>query len=727
MQTLRKKRLEQLAKAPKMNPNNRVHSSQYAEHEFNLTQLQKFISEKAFDQMQQSIDKGSQMSSTLADQIASAMKAWAKSKGATHYTHWFQPLTGATAEKHESFFDLDIEGNQIEKFDGDQLVQQIPNTSSFPSGGIRNTFEARGYTAWDPTSPAFLFENTLCIPTIFVSYTGEALDYKTPLLKSLQKLNEAALEICHFFDKSTSKVNATLGWEQEYFLIDRSLALSRPDLLLTGRTLLGHAPSKGQELNDHYFGSIPMRVSVFLKELEVECHLLGIPIKTRHNEVAPSQYEVAAVFENANLAVDHNTLLMELMNKIAVKHHFMVLFHEKPFDKINGSGKHTNWSLNTNTGVNLLSPGKTPMSNLQFLSFFINTIAAILKHEELLRAATVSASNDLRIGQNEAPSAMLSIFIGKHLMQVLEDLENVTKGKLSPEEKTDLKLNVIGKIPEILLDNTDRNRTSPIAFTGNKFEFRTVGSKANCAKITTVLNAVVSEQLLDFKRSIDELIESKNMKKDDAIFNVLRETITSVKKVLSESNGNIEEGKAIKKNQKSTPFKNTPEALPAFIKKSSVVLFESLEILSSRELSARYQVDLEAYVSTLQIESRTLGDMARNHVIPTAIRYQNLLIENIRGLKEIYGEKFKVHAGEQLLILEQIAAHISEINEGVTKMINARKAANSTEDYLQKAVQYAQTVLPYLESIRYHCDKLELTVDDTLWPLAKYRELLFVR
>ena len=726
MQTLRKKSLEQLAKATKMNQNNRVHSSQYAEHVFNLTQLQKFISEKAFDQMQQSIDKGSQMSSSLADQIASAIKAWAKSKGATHYTHWFQPLTGATAEKHESFFDLDIEGNQIEKFDGDQLVQQIPNTSSFPSGGIRNTFEARGYTAWDPTSPAFLFENTLCIPTIFVSYTGEALDYKTPLLKYLQKLNEAALEICHFFDKSTSKVNATLGWEQEYFLIDRSLALSRPDLLLTGRTLLGHAPSKGQELNDHYFGSIPMRVSVFLKELEVECHLLGIPIKTRHNEVAPSQYEVAAVFENANLAVDHNTLLMELMNKIAVKHHFMVLFHEKPFDKINGSGKHTNWSLNTNTGVNLLSPGKTPMSNLQFLSFFINTIAAILKHEELLRAATVSASNDLRIGQNEAPSAMLSIFIGKHLMQVLEDLENVTKGKLSPEEKTDLKLNVIGKIPEILLDNTDRNRTSPIAFTGNKFEFRTVGSKANCAKITTVLNAVVSEQLLDFKRSIDELIESKNMKKDDAIFNVLRETITSVKKVLTESNGNIEEGKAIKKNQKSTPFKNTPEALPAFIKKSSVVLFESLEILSSRELSARYQVDLEAYVSTLQIESRTLGDMARNHVIPTAIRYQNLLIENIRGLKEIYVEKFKVHAGEQLLILEQIAAHISEINEGVTKMINARKAANSKEDYLQKAVQYAQTVLPYLESIRYHCDKLELTVDDTLWPLAKYRELLFV-
>lgn len=727
MQTLRKKSLEQLAKAPKIVAKGSLSSNEFSSHVLNSKQLQKFISQKAFDQIKQSIEKGTQISSSVADQIASAMKSWAVSKGASHYTHWFQPLTGTTAEKHESFFGLDLEGNQIEKFNGDQLVQQIPNASSFPSGGIRNTFEARGYTAWDPTSPAFLFENTLCIPTIFVSYTGESLDYKTPLLKSLQKLDDAATEICHFFDKNTSKVNATLGWEQEYFLIDRSLALTRPDLLLTGRTLIGHAPSKGQELNDHYFGSIPSRVSVFLKELEYECSFLGIPIKTRHNEVAPSQYEVAPVFENANLAVDHNTLLMEIMNKIASKHNFTVLFHEKPFDKINGSGKHTNWSLSTNNGVNLLSPGKTPMSNLQFLSFFINTIAAILKHEELIRASTVSASNDLRIGQNDAPSAMLSVYIGQHLLQVLDDLENVTKGKLSPEEKTDLKLNVIGKIPEILLDNTDRNRTSPIAFTGNKFEFRTVGSKANCAKLTTVLNAIVTEQLIEFKIAVDGLIDSKKMKKDDAIFNILREMITSVKKVLSEGNNGIVEGKSIPKSKALSEYKTSPEALPAYIKKSSVALFESLDILTSNELSARYQVDLEAYVSTLQIESRTLGDMARNHIIPTAIRYQNMLIENIRGLKEIYGDKFKSYAGEQLLILEQISNHIAEINEGVTKMINARKEAKNIEDYLEKAIQYAETVKPFLTSIRYHCDKLELTVDDTLWPLAKYRELLFVR
>ena len=645
------------------------------------------------------------------------MKAWAIGKGATHYSHWFQPLTGATAEKHESFFDLDAFGNQIEKFDGDQLVQQIPNASSFPSGGIRNTFEARGYTAWDPTSPAFIFENTLCIPTIFVSYTGEALDYKTPFLKSLQKLDDAAVEICRFFDKNISKVNATLGWEQEYFLIDRSLALTRPDLMLTGRTLLGHAPSKGEELNDHYFGSIPSRVSDFLIELEKECKLVGIPIKTRHNEVAPSQYEVAPVFENANLAVDHNTLLMDLMNKVAYKHNFVVLFHEKPFDKINGSGKHINWSLNTNTGINLLSPGKTPMSNLQFLSFFINTIAAVLRYKDLIKAATVSASNDLRIGFNEAPSSELSVFIGNYLLEVLEDLENVSKGKLSPEEKTDLKLNVIGKIPEILLDNTDRNRTAPIAFTGNKFEFRTVGSKSNSSKLITVLNAVVTEQLLDFKLAVDKLIDGKKMKKDDAIFNVLRETISSIKPELSIKNITTKDSEQV----------STPKELPSYVASKAIALFEALEIFSERELTARYQVDLEAYISTVQIESRTLGDMARNHIIPTAIRYQNMLIENIRGLKEIYGTSYKEFASEQLVILEKISKYIAEINDGVTQMTNARKKANSTSDFHKKALQYAQTVKPFLTSIRYQCDKLELTVEDTLWPLAKYRELLFVR
>lgn len=717
MQTLRKKSLEHLAKAPNANKESTLSGIEFASNVLNHKQLQKFISQKAFEQMQQCIEKGTQMGASLADQIASAMKAWAIGKGATHYSHWFQPLTGATAEKHESFFDLDAFGNQIEKFDGDQLVQQIPNASSFPSGGIRNTFEARGYTAWDPTSPAFIFENTLCIPTIFVSYTGEALDYKTPFLKSLQKLDDAAVEICRFFDKNTSKVSATLGWEQEYFLIDRSLALTRPDLMLTGRTLLGHAPSKGEELNDHYFGSIPSRVSDFLIELEKECKLVGIPIKTRHNEVAPSQYEVAPVFENANLAVDHNTLLMDLMNKVAYKHNFVVLFHEKPFDKINGSGKHINWSLNTNTGINLLSPGKTPMSNLQFLSFFINTIAAVLRYKDLIKAATVSASNDLRIGFNEAPSSELSVFIGNYLLEVLEDLENVSKGKLSPEEKTDLKLNVIGKIPEILLDNTDRNRTAPIAFTGNKFEFRTVGSKSNSSKLITVLNAVVTEQLLDFKLAVDKLIDGKKMKKDDAIFNVLRETISSIKPELSIKNNTTKDSEQV----------STPKELPSYVASKAIALFEALEIFSERELTARYQVDLEAYISTVQIESRTLGDMARNHIIPTAIRYQNMLIENIRGLKEIYGTSYKEFASEQLVILEKISKYIAEINDGVTQMTNARKKANSTTDFQKKALQYAQTVKPFLTSIRYQCDKLELTVEDTLWPLAKYRELLFVR
>ena len=717
MQTLRKKSLEHLAKTPNANKEATLSGIEFASNVLNHKQLQKFISQKAFEQMQQCIEKGTQMGASLADQIASAMKAWAIGKGATHYSHWFQPLTGATAEKHESFFDLDAFGNQIEKFDGDQLVQQIPNASSFPSGGIRNTFEARGYTAWDPTSPAFIFENTLCIPTIFVSYTGEALDYKTPFLKSLQKLDDAAVEICRFFDKNTSKVSATLGWEQEYFLIDRSLALTRPDLMLTGRTLLGHAPSKGEELNDHYFGSIPSRVSDFLIELEKECKLVGIPIKTRHNEVAPSQYEVAPVFENANLAVDHNTLLMDLMNKVAYKHNFVVLFHEKPFDKINGSGKHINWSLNTNTGINLLSPGKTPMSNLQFLSFFINTIAAVLRYKDLIKAATVSASNDLRIGFNEAPSSELSVFIGNYLLEVLEDLENVSKGKLSPEEKTDLKLNVIGKIPEILLDNTDRNRTAPIAFTGNKFEFRTVGSKSNSSKLITVLNAVVTEQLLDFKLAVDKLIDGKKMKKDDAIFNVLRETISSIKPELSIKNNTTKDSEQV----------STPKELPSYVASKAIALFEALEIFSERELTARYQVDLEAYISTVQIESRTLGDMARNHIIPTAIRYQNMLIENIRGLKEIYGTSYKEFASEQLVILEKISKYIAEINDGVTQMTNARKKANSTSDFHKKALQYAQTVKPFLTSIRYQCDKLELTVEDTLWPLAKYRELLFVR
>lgn len=716
MDTLRKKNLEQLASPSVFQSLENTKRYDFAENVLNNSQLRKFISDQAFIQMQTSIEKGTQMSTSLADQIASAMKAWAMKKGVTHYSHWFQPLSGATAEKHESFFDLDSSGAQIEKFEGGQLVQQIPNASSFPSGGIRNTFEARGYTAWDPTSPAFIYENTLCIPTIFVSYTGEALDYKTPFIKSLQKLDEAALEICRYFDKSVSKVYATLGWEQEFFLVDKSLALTRPDMMLTGRTLLGHAPSKGQELNDHYFGSIPARVSLFFQDLENECSALGIAIKTRHNEVAPGQYEVAPVFEQANLAVDHNILVMDLMNKVALRHNFTVLFHEKPFDKINGSGKHINWSLNNSSGINLLSPGKTPMSNLQFLSFFVNTIAAILKYKELIRAATVSASNDLRIGKNEAPTSDLFVFIGTYLLEVLEDLENVSKGKLSPEEKTDLKLNVIGKIPEILLDNTDRNRTAPIAFTGNKFEFRTVGSKSNCSKLITVIHAIVTEQLIQFKNEVDVFIDKKKMKKDDAIFNVLRETIATIKPELSQVNTKEEHASS-----------STPTQLMTYASTSSIALFEALAIFSKRELEARLQVDLEAYVSTLQIESRTLGDMARNHIIPTAIRYQNILIENIQGLKEIYGSNFKKYASEQLILLENISSYIAQINEGVTNMIAERKKGNQMTDFHKRAMHYESHVKPFLNSIRYHCDKLELTVEDSLWPLAKYRELLFVR
>lgn len=726
MQTLRKKILSKLSSEPKIAKKIKIDPQDYAIHVFDRSKLQKFLSEKTFFQMQQCIEKQIPISPVIADQIASAMKAWAIANGASHYTHWFQPLTGVTAEKHDSFFDLDSFGNQLEKFEGEQLVQQIPEFPNLSKSGVRNTFEARGYSAWDPSSPAFLYGTTLCIPTTFVSYTGIALDHKSPLLKSLEKLDHAATEVCRFFDKNTSKVTASLGWEQEFFLADRALVQTRPDLMLTGRTLIGHMPSKGQQFSDHYFGSIPTRVSVYLNELEYECKLLGIPIKTKHNEVAPSQYEIASVFEAANIAVDHNALLMDVMDKVAYKHNFVVLLHEKPYQHINGSGKHSNWSLRTNNGINLLSPSKTPMGNLQFLSFFVNSIAAVLKHEALLRASSVSASNDLRLGQNEAPTAILSIFIGKHLTQVLEDLENVSKGKLSPKEKTDLKLNVIGKIPEILLDNTDSDRTSPFAFTGNKFEYRSVGSKSNSAKATTVLNAIVTEQLIDFKNRVDDLVDSKNMKKDDAIFNILREIIIKIKDFLLEDfDGDQKDGKS--KNTKKIDMKSTPESLMAYLDKSAVDLFENLEVFSSAELHARCQVDMQSYTSEIQIESRTLGDISSNHIIPTAIKFQNILIENVQGIKEIFGTNFKTHANEQLIILENISEHIKQINKGVADMVLARKKANSIDDINKKALSYAETVAPFLNQIRYHCDKLELTVDDSIWPLAKYRELLFIR
>ncbi|MEO9888877.1 glutamine synthetase III, partial [Nonlabens ulvanivorans] len=681
----------------------------------------------AYKSVIDAMENGTKISREVADHISTGMKEWSIQNGATHYTHWFQPLTGGTAEKHDAFFELEMDGEVIEKFGGGQLVQQEPDASSFPNGGIRNTFEARGYTAWDPTSPAFIMGTTLCIPTVFIAYTGEALDNKTPLLRSLQVVDQAATDVCKYFDKNVSKVIATLGWEQEYFLIDAALADSRPDLQLAGRTLLGHSSAKGQQLDDHYFGSIPSRVLNYMRDMETECMLLGIPVKTRHNEVAPNQFELAPIFEEANLAVDHNSLLMDVMRKVASRHNFKVLFHEKPFAGVNGSGKHNNWSLATNTGVNLLSPGSTPMKNLQFLTFFVNTIKAVHDNEELIRATIASASNDHRLGANEAPPAIISVFIGSQLTKVLDELEKVTDGKLSPEEKTDLKLNVVGKIPEVILDNTDRNRTSPFAFTGNKFELRAVGSTANCANPMTVLNAIVAQQLIEFKSEVDALIKDKKLKKDEAIFNVLREYIKQSKKIRFEGDGYGEAWEKEAKKRGLSNNKTTPTALKAKVSKKTIKLFEDLNIMSKIETESRYEIEVEEYAMRIQIEGRILGDIARNHVIPTAVKYQNRLIENVVGLKEIYGKEFKKVAKEQMILIEEISEHIEKINKGITEMTEARKKANNAKSAEDTAAQYCDKVKPYFDVIRYSCDKLELLVDDELWPLTKYRELLFTR
>ena len=703
-------------------------SDLFGSNVFNDKSMKQFLTSDAYKGVKDAVQHGTKIDRKLADYIAMGMKEWSLSKGVTHYTHWFQPLTGATAEKHDAFFETSYDGSDpLEKFGGGQLVQQEPDASSFPNGGIRNTFEARGYTAWDPTSPAFIFGTTLCIPTVFISYTGEALDYKTPLLRALNAIDEAATDVCKYFDKNVKKVTATLGWEQEYFLVDASLASSRPDLVMTGRTLLGHTSAKGQQLDDHYFGSIPSRALSFMRELEEECMLLGIPVKTRHNEVAPNQFELAPIFEETNLAVDHNSLLMDVMSKVGERHDFMVLFHEKPFKGVNGSGKHNNWSMATDTGINLLSPGKTPMSNLQFLSFFINTIKAVDTYEELLRASIATASNDHRLGANEAPPAIISVFIGQQLTKVLHDLEGVSTGKLSPEEKTDLKLNVVGKIPDVLLDNTDRNRTSPFAFTGNKFEFRAVGSSANCANAMTSLNSIVAKQLKDFKKEVDLLIETKDLKKDEAIFNVLREYIKETKNILFEGDGYSEAWEKEAKKRGLSNHKTTPLALKAKISKKAFDLFSDLNVMNHIEVEARYEIELEEYTKKIQIEGRVLGDIARNHVIPTAIRYQNTLIENVRGLKEIFGKDFEKIGKEQIVLIKEISEHIEGINTKVEKMTDARKKANGLSDAQKMAEMYCDKVKPYFEDIREHCDKLELLVDDEIWTLTKYRELLFTR
>lgn len=703
-------------------------SAIFASNVFNDKTMRQYLTPETYKAVTGAVQQGTRIDRKLADYIAMGMKEWAISKGVTHYTHWFQPLTGTTAEKHDAFFETSYDGSDpVEKFGGSQLVQQEPDASSFPNGGIRNTFEARGYTAWDPTSPAFIFGTTLCIPTVFVSYTGEALDYKTPLLRALQAIDQSASAVARYFDKNVKKVTATLGWEQEFFLIDLALANSRPDIVLTGRTLLGHTSAKGQQLEDHYFGSIPTRALNYIRDLENECMLLGIPIKTRHNEVAPNQFELAPIFEETNLAVDHNSLLMDVMQKVAERHYFKVLFHEKPFKGVNGSGKHNNWSLATDTGVNLLSPGKTPMSNLQFLTFFINTIKAVYKNEALLRAAIATATNDHRLGANEAPPAIMSIFIGDQLTKVLEELEGVSNGVLSPEEKTGLKLNVVGKIPYVLLDNTDRNRTSPFAFTGNKFEFRAVGSMANCANAMTTVNTIVAKQLKDFKIAVDLLIEEKGMKKDDAIFNVLREYIKETKNILFEGDGYSDAWEEEAEKRGLSNFKTTPSALKAKVSEASYALFEEMGIMNHTEVEARYEIELEEYAKKIQIEGRILGDIARNHVIPTAIRYQNTLIENVKGLKEIFGEDFNEIGKEQIRLIKDISGHIAGINSKVEDMTEARKKANKSETTEQLAHAYCDTVKPYFDVIRKHCDKLELLIDDEIWPLTKYRELLFTK
>lgn len=701
-------------------------SSLFASHVFNDYKMLQYLTKDAIAAVRDAIFSGSKINRKLADQVAEGMKTWAIEMGATHYSHWFQPLTGSTAEKHDAFFDIQ-DGQALEIFGGGQLVQQEPDASSFPSGGIRNTFEARGYTAWDPSSPAFVYGTTLCIPTIFVSYTGEALDNKAPLLRALNAVDEAATAVAKYFDKNVTKVNATLGWEQEYFLIDKSLAKARIDITLTGRTLLGLTAAKGQQLEDHYFGVIPARVIGFMSALEKECMRLGIPVKTRHNEVAPNQFELAPVFEEANLAVDHNLLLMDVMEKEADKHDLKVLFHEKPFEGINGSGKHNNWSLATDTGTNLLSPGATPMKNLQFLTFFINTIKAVDTYEALLRSSIASASNDHRLGANEAPPSIFSIFIGKQLSAVLDELEGVSLGKLSPEEKTELKLNVVGKIPEILMDNTDRNRTSPFAFTGNKFEMRGVGAKTNCAKPMTVLNTAVAQQLQMFKKEVDTLIDKKGLKKDEAIFNVLREYIKSSKRIRFEGDGYSEAWVVEAAKRKLSNLKNTPEAVAVMSEKAHLSLFENMCVLSPVELKARQAVEWEAYVMHLQIEGRVLEELVYSQIVPSAVGYMNLLLENLDKMIAVMGHGKGTKGSAQGLIFSQLNEAVQSIKIAVDAMTKARKEANKLAILQERATAYATEVKPLFEVIRTQAALLEKLMSDTHWPLLKYRELLYIK
>ncbi|MFC0513637.1 glutamine synthetase III [Mucilaginibacter angelicae] len=707
---------------PEVKPPSPKISDYFGSNVFDKKKMKEYLSSEAYQGIVNSIEKGEPIPRDLAEQIASAMKAWALGKGATHYTHWFQPLTGTTAEKHDAFFEPTADGGAIERFSGDALAQQEPDASSFPSGGIRNTFEARGYTAWDPSSPAFLMARTLCIPTVFVSYTGEALDYKVPLLKALNVLDKAAVDVCHYFDKGIEKVNASLGIEQEYFLVDIALFNARPDLYLTGRTLFGHISAKNQQLEDHYFGSIPERVYAYMQDMEAEALQLGIPLKTRHNEVAPSQFECAPIYEEINLAIDHNQLLMDLMDRVAKRHNFKVLLHEKPYAGINGSGKHNNWSLITNTGKNLLSPGKTPKNNLMFLTFFVNTIKAVHEHADLLRASIASVNNDHRLGANEAPPAIISIFLGSQLNDVLDEIETSRISKKIKEEN--LLWQGIPKIPQILPDNTDRNRTSPFAFTGNKFELRAVGSSANSASPMTILNLIVADQLKKFKYDVDKLMK-KGEKKDLALLMVIKKYIKESKNIRFEGNGYSEEWEKEAALRGLPNIKTTPKALDALLSDKSEHLFAETGVFSVREAHARHEILLDAFYKKLQIEARVIGELVMNVIIPSAITYQSKLIENVKGLKDL-GLAESTYAS-QLDIINRISEHVNFIKTNTEQMVNERKKANVIEDIRQRAIDYDEKVKSFFQPIRYHVDKLEQLVDDSLWPLPKFRELLFIK
>ena len=701
----------------------------FAKYVFTNEKMERHLGRNAYKEVEKATRNGENISRELADQIAVAMRTWAMEHGATHYTHWFQPLTGLTAEKHDSFLDI-FNGSGIEKFSGSALIQQEPDASSFPNGGIRNTFEARGYTAWDPTSPAFLMPSggglTLCIPTIFVSYTGEALDYKAPLLKAIHQLDLAATSVCKLFDENVTHVSATLGVEQEYFLIDSSLASARPDLMIAGRTVLGHSPAKGQQLSDHYFGSIPERVQAFMIDFENECLMLGIPLKTRHNEVAPSQYECAPNFEDLNLAVDHNQLLMDVIEKVAKRHRFKALLHEKPFANVNGSGKHCNFSMSTNTGVNLLSPGKTPTRDLSFLTFFVNVIKAVYKNDDLMRASIASAANDHRLGANEAPPAIISVFIGGQLTKVMESLKNNELEEHIDDTEGKIEVNA-PQVPDLTKDNTDRNRTSPFAFTGNKFEFRAVGSAANCAAAMITLNSIVTKQLRTFKKDVDARIDG-GMKKDEAIIKEIQKLITESKKIRFEGNGYSDEWVKDAEKRGLSNLKDTPSALAVLVRKETKDLFSELGVFTPEELDARYEIELENYILKLQIEGRLCGDIAKTHIIPAASEYQRRMMKNVKGLMDVLGEKEgKIAAKAQLEIVKEIATHLNVISDKVNELTAARKKANALDSAEKMAGAYCDTVKPLFDEIRYHADKLELLVEDELWPLPKLREILFTK